>query len=80
MLKSGGAGLSPEKRTDMEGRVNILTTFIRASLDNRYEWKDHDAKLEGSADAPPPPPPASEEEGKGEEEEVSLDDEEDKDL
>ena len=60
--------------------MNILTTFIRASLDYRYKWKGHDAKLEGSADAPPPPPPASEEEGKGEEEEVSPNDEEDKDL
>jgi hypothetical protein len=37
MLKSGGAGLSGTKRTDMEERVNILTTFIRASLDFRYE-------------------------------------------
>ena len=45
MLEKGG--LKPEKREEMEQRVNILTSFIRAMLNDRHAWQRHDAGLEG---------------------------------
>ena len=43
MLEGGSARLKPEKRQEMEERVNILTTFIRSMLNDRDAWKKHDA-------------------------------------
>ena len=43
MLEGGSAKLKPEKRQEMEERVNILTTFIRSMLNDRDAWKKHDA-------------------------------------
>ena len=40
---SGRRGLKPEKRQEMEERVNILTTFIRSMLNDRDAWKKYDA-------------------------------------
>jgi hypothetical protein len=40
---SSGRGLKPEKRQEMEERVNILTTFIRSMLNDRDAWKKYDA-------------------------------------
>ena len=39
--------MKPEKRQEMEERVNILTTFIRAMLNDRDAWKKHDAVSNG---------------------------------
>ena len=78
MLKAGG--LKPEKAEEMEGRIAILTTYIRAILNNRDKWKRYDAKLSPPKSSNPPEsqPAASPTETK-ETEEVVLD-EEDHDL
>jgi hypothetical protein len=43
MLEGGSVRLKPEKRQEMEERVNILTSFIRSMLNDRDAWKKHDA-------------------------------------
>ena len=47
MLEGRSAKLKPEKRQEMEERVNILTTFIRSMLNDRDAWKKHDAVSNG---------------------------------
>ena len=45
MLEGGSVRLKPEKRQEMEERVNILTSFIRSMLNDRDAWKKHDDRL-----------------------------------
>merc|ERR1740117_1392858 len=86
ILKKGG--LKPDKQAQMEARVNILTTFIRAVLNNKDTWRRYDAdNLEPPPPPPAPPPPTGDaptppetDAAAPEEEEVVLDDDDEKDL
>ena len=75
MLEKGG--LKPEKREEMEQRVNILTSFIRAMLNDRAAWQRHDAGLEGGGAKESGGRDGGEAEQGGEEEEVVLDEADD---